>query len=669
MGGARILVVEDEKLAAKHLQMSLSAMGFVVDRLVSTAEDALREVEEDVPDLILMDVMLGGEMDGIDAAKIIRSRFDVPVIYLTAYSDESLMKRAGETGPFGYLLKPFREEELFTTVEMALHKHRLEKESQARLEKLVEERTSELTRVNENLKQEITERTKAQEAVALAKEEWERTFDAVPDLVAIINLDYRITRMNKAMAQRLNLSLDELEETACYKVFHGADEPPPNCPYTLMLKDGLEHRMEVTEEVLGGTFLITVAPFRDNEGNLIGCAHIATDITEFKQQEEMLRQSERYKAVADLAAGVSHNFNNLLQIIVGGTELALSDLEVGNYKSIKESLEQILESSKFGAETVRRLQSFAGLRVDSRELMEEVFDVSNLVSQAVEMTKPWWKHAPEKDGKSISLIYKVNPGCLVRAKKDEIFDVLINLIKNAAEALPNGGDITIDTRVVEQSVILKVQDTGTGIGEEDLQRVFNPFYTDKAEAGRGLGLATSQRTIDLHGGQIKFESREGGGTICTVSLPLAEPETGLDLSENVGASDLKLNILVIDDMPHILNTLSKGLLRLKQTVHTALSGEEGIRSFKDNRPDVVICDLGMPEMNGWQVGKAIKAFCENEGFEKPIFILITGWAGQSGEKDMMAECGVDLCIEKPIDIRKLYAFIQRTRQKQLTYDS
>ncbi|MBM3298728.1 MAG: response regulator, partial [Deltaproteobacteria bacterium] len=129
MVAPRILIVEDEQLAAKHLTMNLTALGYEVVAAVSSGEAALQLVAETIPDLILMDIMLEGEMDGIETAEQIRSRLEIPVVFLTGYGDEDLVRRASRTRPYGYLLKPWREEEVRTTIEVALYKHKVDKEA------------------------------------------------------------------------------------------------------------------------------------------------------------------------------------------------------------------------------------------------------------------------------------------------------------------------------------------------------------------------------------------------------------------------------------------------------------------------------------------------------------------------------------------------------------
>lgn len=195
MEKAKILVVEDEDIMAEHLQMRLQNYGYVVPLVVATGEEAIKKVDEDNFDLVLMDIGLRGEMNGIDAAVQIRSRYDIPIIFLTAYIDEKIMERAKLTEPFGYLIKPVKERELHGTIKMALYKNRMEKklrENEEELKKhrnhlqeLVREQTTELTKTNEQLQHEIAEHRQTEERKTRLLEEVERINQRLRDFIYI----------------------------------------------------------------------------------------------------------------------------------------------------------------------------------------------------------------------------------------------------------------------------------------------------------------------------------------------------------------------------------------------------------------------------------------------------------------------------------------------------
>ncbi|MBM3301664.1 MAG: PAS domain S-box protein, partial [Deltaproteobacteria bacterium] len=181
----RLLIVEDEALAARHLKMSLTAMGYQVAGVVNSGEEAMDAARETLPDLVLMDIMLDGEMDGVETAALIRSEMDIPVVYLTAYTDERLMERAKLTEPLGYLVKPFREEAVRATLEMALHRYTSEKGFRGELRNQVQQRTAELLTLNENLRREILERERAEQALRESRELYYTLFEQSLDPIAI----------------------------------------------------------------------------------------------------------------------------------------------------------------------------------------------------------------------------------------------------------------------------------------------------------------------------------------------------------------------------------------------------------------------------------------------------------------------------------------------------
>ncbi|MFW9998000.1 MAG: ATP-binding protein, partial [Candidatus Odinarchaeota archaeon] len=205
--------------------------------------------------------------------------------------------------------------------------------------------------------------------------------------------------------------------------------------------------------------------------------------------------------------------------------------------------------------------------------------------------------------------------------ENELFEVIVNLIKNAGEALlPRGGEIKVRTATEGGNVVLHVEDNGVGIPKKNLDRVFSPFFTTKGLRGTGMGLASSYGIVLRHGGMISVESQEGHGTTFTVKLPLVEDK---DEESQAGVTVLprQLRILVIDDSEPIVRMLRGGLERFGQKVFTATSGDKGTAVFEQESPDLVICDLGMPGMNGWEVGKKIKEVCSAREAPKPSFIM------------------------------------------------
>lgn len=503
-------------------------------------------------------------------------------------------------------------------------------------------------------RRDISKRKEVERAIVRAKEEWESTFDAVPDLMAIIDQHHRILRLNRAMAEKLGLTFQEAVGRLCYELVHKTNAPPPFCPHARLLQDGRVHSSEVFDAVLGGTFLVSASPIHDPEGNIKGCVHVARDVTERRNAERLVNQTERLKALADLASGAAHNFNNLLQIIVGNAHMALTTLDPEEHAEIESDLHAILTSCHFGAEIVRRLQDFARTRPETMVEGATTFDLSNLVEQAVEMSKPWWKSGPEKQGIRIRVTQDLVKGCLVTGKKSELFEVLVNLLKNAVEALPRGGHIGIQTQVQDDRVVLRVRDNGMGIPKNLIRKVFEPFFTTKGSQGTGMGLASSFGIVRAHGGEMYAQSQEGKGTVLTVKLVRATGRSVTPVTPVIQGT-INWRILIIDDQWPIVELLRQGLGKYGPVVVSALSGTEGLRIFQSEPVDLVICDLSMPGMGGWEVGKRVREICEQRGVRKTPFIMLTGWGDRSYEQDKLAQSGIDAILEKPADLLKLIA--------------
>jgi CheY-like chemotaxis protein/anti-sigma regulatory factor (Ser/Thr protein kinase) len=291
-----------------------------------------------------------------------------------------------------------------------------------------------------------------------------------------------------------------------------------------------------------------------------------------------------------------------------------------------------------------------------------VFDLSDVAGQAVDVSKSWLT-AAEKEGRRVSLYTRLKEGCLVNGDQDVIFGAIINLVRNALEALPTGGDVDLTTTVEGNKVVLRVKDTGIGINRENLARVFNPFFTTKAEAGAGLSLASTRKIVENFGGRILVDSVEGQGTTFTLLFPLAErlPEPTKALHDLEPAE--RLTIMVIDDMVELTDLMKSALTAYGHAVLTANSGEEAIEIFQDNPADVVICDLGMPGMTGWDVGRCVTAICHERGAPKPPFVLLTAWANQEVETEKIARSGVDAVIGKPLNIRIILEVIREVVEK------
>jgi two-component system cell cycle sensor histidine kinase/response regulator CckA len=333
-------------------------------------------------------------------------------------------------------------------------------------------------------------------------------------------------------------------------------------------------------------------------------------------------------------------------------------MEMGRYADAKESLEKVLQASKSGAKTVSRLQTFARVREELPTSGTETFDLSKLTFHAIEMTKPLWKTGPEKEGIDIKMTHRLEPGCFVKGTESELLEVIFNLVKNAAEAMPEDGEIVMEVSREGDRAALRIRDTGIGIREPDIRKVFQPFWTTKGVSiGTGMGLAVTHGIVQQHRGEISVQSEEGKGSVFSVMLPLAEKPSHTHDREGLQDANVSLTILVIDDMPAIVQFIERALTRIGHAAIGCTSGQAALEVLRAKQVDVVICDLVMPEMNGWEVGREIRRLHEERCTPKPPFILLTGWGGQSLDKGKIADSGVDEVMEKPVDVKKLQRLV------------
>ena len=371
-----------------------------------------------------------------------------------------------------------------------------------------------------------------------------------------------------------------------------------------------------------------------------------------KKLEKNLIMNERLSAVGEMSSGVAHNFNNLLQIIMGAGEAAIGKLEKGQIQVCKDNIQNILKTSQRGADIVKRIKDFTL----GRESIDEgiFFDLEKLVYEAVVLTQPIWKNpsAPQK--------YRFNHiksnGCFAKGNPSEIYEVLVNLINNSIEAMPRGGVITISTEIVDKKIFLSISDTGDGISEEHIQHIFEPFFTTKGMKNSGLGLASCYGIIKKHHGEISVTSIPGQGARFTVILPLKEKKNNKIIKKEIVQQQENIKFLLIDDEINLLKAMNSYFIDTGVDIFTASNAMEGLKLFQRKDFDVILCDLSMNDMDGLELGKKIKDYCLEKEIPKIPFLLYTG-INKPIEQKQLEISGVDQVINKPVKCRDLYNII------------
>jgi two-component system cell cycle sensor histidine kinase/response regulator CckA len=449
---------------------------------------------------------------------------------------------------------------------------------------------------------DITDRKMMEGILVKAKEDWKLTFDAITDLVMLLDKEHRIVRINKAAANALGVAKEEILGRKCYEVVHNSEHPIAGCPLQRTTRDRLPHSREIEESNLEGIFICATSPIQDKKGEILGYTHSLKDVTERKRLEAQFHEAQKMEAIGTLAGGIAHDFNNLLMGIQGYTSLML--LKTDSVHPHFEKLKKIENQIKSASELTNQLLGFArGGKYQVRPI-----NLNKLVTKSVEMFRKTKKEIVAHTKVSEELI-------IIEGDQYQVEQVLLNLYVNAWQAMPKGGDLFVEAHpvIVEESdaefyeiqpgryVRISVRDTGIGMDQETRARVFEPFFTTK-EMGRGtgLGLASAYGIVRNHNGAIEVESEVGKGSTFHIYFPISEKALEEEKSPTDEIIKGKGTILLVDDEEIILDVGSELLASVGYTVIKASSGKEAVDIFRDKNDeiDLVILDIVMPVMGG-----------------------------------------------------------------------
>jgi PAS domain S-box-containing protein len=384
---------------------------------------------------------------------------------------------------------------------------------------------------------------------------------------------------------------------------------------------------------------------------------VARDLSARKRMEETLIRTERLSAVGEMAAGVAHNFNNLLQMMLGAGEAAMAKLDTGEIRKSRDVLLTLIDACHRGADIVRRIKDFTLAKTDHID-QAKVFDLGELVSEAVQLTKPLWANPVDLHKYSLNFVRPLS--ALVKGNPSELYEVLVNVIKNALEAMPDGGILAIAPAMRNGKIYLSISDTGIGIAEENMQRLFEPFFTTKGLKSSGLGLSSSYGIIKKHHGEMIVKSEPGKGSTFTIILPRAEALSMTEarpLPEKLDLPEDKIKFLVVDDEKNILKMMELYFEDTAIDLTTVSSAEQGLAAIYRDSYDVVLCDFSMDGMNGLQLCKAAKQHVRETGHSQMKCLLYTGLS-QKLEPDELKRCGVDGVVRKPVPCAELQRIVQ-----------
>jgi signal transduction histidine kinase/DNA-binding response OmpR family regulator len=699
--GCSVLVVDDDPASRTQLLAHLTATGFPVRIAASAAEGlALPRIEKTA--VALVDINMPG-MDGLQMlAELQRVAPDCEVILMTGHATLETAIEAIRRGAYDYLRKPFDD---VTVAGRAIERACEHRKLAMRNRELVDD----LATRNRELSSAIMRLTSLIEA-GRAMSGIEALTDLLDFFIGLVSKELDVERASLMLIDERGRELSvaasrgfssELASKIRVRVGEGiagwvakegkpilvkdvqtdprtnsslcrdaADETPKSEGSFISAPIILSIPIIVHEKTLG---VINVTNKRSGElfreedmaflYGLAGQAAVAIEkarhYNELKQAYESLRDaqdqlvaSERLKALGQMAAGVAHDFNNLLNGILGKAELLSLKLaeKEPDRAAILAGLEMIEQITLQGAETVKRVQDFTRIRKDHPT---NAVDVNAVIRNAVEMTRPKWKNEPEARGVSVEVEQILGDLPTTAGNGSELTQVVSNLIFNSVEAMPRGGRITLKSRLDGVSIVITVADTGSGMSKATQAHIFEPFFTTK-ESGQGLGMSIVYGIVSRHGGEISVESAENAGTTFSVRIPVRSPlpQFGEQPQKSAPRKTAGAHILIVDDDDLNLKMLNETLTSRGHQVVAAPTGNEAVELFSRQPFDLVVTDLSMPGMSGWQVAREVKA----RNPKVPV-IMLSGWAIQQDE-EKVRESGVDYVISKPCSLKTLKGAVE-----------
>jgi signal transduction histidine kinase/CheY-like chemotaxis protein len=375
---------------------------------------------------------------------------------------------------------------------------------------------------------------------------------------------------------------------------------------------------------------------------------------ELSAAQDQLVRTEKLRALGEMASGVAHDFNNLLASILGRAQLTLQRLQDAQLRKWVQIIER---AALDGAQTVRRLQEYTRTRRDQPFV---AVDLNDVVRGALDITQSRWREETRSRGVAVEVQTSFASVPAVAGDPAELREAMTNLILNAVDAMPTGGTLTLATTFESQEVVVTVSDTGVGIPEAIRGKIFDPFFTTKGPQGTGLGLSMTYGILSRHGARITVDSREGQGTV--FRLAFAPGVVPTDVESGAGVESLapgvSLRCLVVDDEEEVGRVLGDVLRTGGHRAVVLTDGGEAITRFRAEPFDLVLTDLAMPRVSGWQVAQAVKEVAPTV----PV-VLVTGFGVELSAEERRTH-GVDLVVVKPLKIKDVLNVVARVARQR-----
>ena len=654
---ARVVIVEDERIVGKDLENRLKSMGYTIAGMAPSGEEALEKVAELMPDIVLMDIKLKGRLDGIETAKIIKDRFDVPVIYTTAYADFATLERAEATEPFGYILKPYDDRELSITIRMAMYKRKVDR----------------IIR-KDNLKFQVLSEHAAFGIILAGREgniiytnpKLEDIFGynqaEIPDMASLMRLIFPDEEYR-------NHVLTEWQE----KIKCEVSGEKTHGDYIMICKNGRRRQIHVTSVILEHDLLGDDAKY----------ISFITDVTERKEMESALEKAKETaesanRAKSEFLAKMSHEIRTPMNAVIGMAEL-MADTKLSDEQ--KEYLDVILESGKHLLEIIDDILDLTRIEAGKFKIREVPFKLRELVGNTV---RPLEVLAKEK-GVLITISVEPDVPDYLGGDPKCFSQVIHNILDNAVKFTDKG---TIEVGIKKEEyegrlssdkgfVMLRfsISDTGIGIPEDKLDAVFDIFTqvdgsSTRKYGGAGLGLTVSKKIVAQLGGRIWVESVLGSGSsVCftagfrkvleeeSLQRPTMAGEAGKMVVNGKRKTIQQIRILVADDDEVNRLMIDKILGKTGFVVDSVKNGEETLEALKKSRYDLVLMDVEMPGIDGIEATKRIREGGAGPDPSIPI-IALTAHA-MVGDRERFLENGMNDYVSKPFHAKDVLSVIEK----------
>lgn len=604
----KILIVDDSHESLGLLSAILESEGYSV-RPADSGELALEAVSLSPPELILLDSRMPG-LKGPEVCRRLKSRKesrDIPVIFLSASREFNDRLEALQAGAVDFINKPFHREELLARLATQLELARLRQN----LEQRVAERTRELEITNEKLNSELEAHRKSEWELRESEHRFRSIADGTPAGIAVFDKAGRLIYAGKWIQTFLGIGLQELAEDGWFRAVHPDDAPGLYQEISSAVQEQrsshVVHRLRRSDGEY--RWMASTASPRFVSGEFAGHVVVSLDISEMRRAQEQALANQKLESLGVLAAGIAHEFNNLLSTVLAHSELALSEVPTGT--PVHESVSTISTVALHAAEIVSQLMAYAGAADTGTP---EPVDLSAVIHDMVKLLRVSVSRGASLElnlARNLPPVW-VNPG--------RVRDVILVLVTNASEALMGQAGVVRISVAKETSgalpsglnqgdyIVLEVSDTGCGMTEEVMSRIFDPFFSTKF-IGRGLGLASSLGVVRGAGGAITVDSSPGQGSTFRVWLPCADPlARNNEPALSPAAAKRSGWILLVDDEDGLRLAASNALQREGYSVMVARDGTSAIDLIARHahEVEVAVLDMALPGLSGLEVCRELR---------------------------------------------------------------